>query len=183
MDKRPRESFNTYVSFFLLDQKPSETPGPGHILHLSSYRRKLGVSGWATDPVLSGGVCHYWRIPLFFQQDGVDRKLTLLHRKERMGFRDKHRGVWETRQSARSLPRSLAKGGTDKGGFLSHTLTGFTQAFAHYDQAVIHSLLQVFQGLIVGRIVHHQDTDMVVAIIAVLPQLRGPECPPGLEEQ
>lgn len=113
----------------------------------------------------------------------MDRKLTLLHRKERMGFRDKRRGVWAIRQSARALPRSLAKGGTEKGGFLSHMLTGFTQALAYYDQAVIHSLFQVFQGLIVGRIVHHQDTDMVVAIIAVFPQLRGPECPPGLEEQ
>lgn len=64
MDTGSRESFNTYMSSFLLDQKPSETPGPGHILHLNRYRRKRSVSGWATDPVLSW-VCHYCKGFLF----------------------------------------------------------------------------------------------------------------------
>lgn len=56
-NEESRERFNTYLSFSLLDQKPSEISGPAHILHLISYRKKHGVSDWVRDLVLSGA-CH-----------------------------------------------------------------------------------------------------------------------------
>lgn len=45
------------------------------------------------------------------------------------------------------------------------------QAPSHYIYPLIHCFFQVIQGLLEGRVVHHQDTDLVVAIVAVLTHL------------
>lgn len=185
MNEGSRERFNTYMSFSLLDQKPSEISGPAHILHLISYRKKHGISGWVRDLVLSGA-CHCCEKGFTFSSSRVGWTISSLQSLSPQEGKD---GVFEINLvefgqsgSLQGLCPEAQQGMVEKGGFLHHILTGFSQACSNYDQAFIHSVLQVVQRFFVGWIVHHQDTDLVVTIVAVLPHL-GPDCLPRLGEQ